>query len=136
MANFSIAYKRTKPFEGGYANNPADRGGETYKGIARNFHKNWSGWKVVDAYKKQAGFPKNMDKDLSLEKSVESFYKANFWNAIKGDQIRSQKIANNYYDMAVNAGVAGATKIMQRTLKLKQDGKVTQSLIDEINKRK
>ncbi|RYD50653.1 MAG: hypothetical protein EOP52_13405, partial [Sphingobacteriales bacterium] len=36
MADFLTAYKRTAVAEGGYANDPDDLGGETYKGIARN----------------------------------------------------------------------------------------------------
>ena len=36
MANFTIALKKVLKNEGGYANNPNDAGGETYKGISRN----------------------------------------------------------------------------------------------------
>jgi hypothetical protein len=27
----------------------ADRGGQTYAGIARNFHPNWPGWHCIDS---------------------------------------------------------------------------------------
>ena len=39
MANFEEAYKKTSDFEGGYVNDEDDAGGETYRGIARNFWK-------------------------------------------------------------------------------------------------
>ena len=35
MANFHIGHSVTMGNEGGYANNPADRGGETWMGISR-----------------------------------------------------------------------------------------------------
>lgn len=41
MAEFNIAFQKTLTHEGGYVNDPEDSGGETYKGISRNNHKNW-----------------------------------------------------------------------------------------------
>ncbi|MDR1034997.1 MAG: hypothetical protein LBT40_00015 [Deltaproteobacteria bacterium] len=38
--------KHVEEMEGGWANNPADSGGETFRGIARNFHKSWPGWAI------------------------------------------------------------------------------------------
>ena len=40
MANFSDAYALTSAHEGGYVNDPVDRGGETYRGIARRYFPN------------------------------------------------------------------------------------------------
>lgn len=37
MADFDKAHLEVMGNEGGYANNPVDAGGETYKGIARKF---------------------------------------------------------------------------------------------------
>ena len=37
MAEFETAYYLTNKIEGGYANDQDDKGGETYRGIARNF---------------------------------------------------------------------------------------------------
>ena len=51
MADFRTAYYLTMGHEGGYNNDPDDVGGETYKGIARNYHASWEGWKIVDMYK-------------------------------------------------------------------------------------
>ena len=60
MAQFEPAFEKTMKFEGGYANNPADRGGETYRGIARKIWPGWNGWPLVDAAKQKAGFPGNL----------------------------------------------------------------------------
>ena len=43
MANFDEAFALTMKSEGGYANNPNDTGGETYKGVSRKNHPKWNG---------------------------------------------------------------------------------------------
>ena len=71
---FGEIFKKTMGHEGGYAFHELDRGGETYKGIARNFHKNWEGWKIVDNCKKdESNFPINLEENPGLEKSVFPF---------------------------------------------------------------
>lgn len=57
MADFNKAHLEVMGNEGGYANNPADSGGETYKGIARKFHPAWPGWKMVDDLKRSLPVP-------------------------------------------------------------------------------
>jgi type VI secretion system secreted protein VgrG len=39
--NFLKAFNTTMTFEGGYANDPDDAGGETYMGISRRYHPDW-----------------------------------------------------------------------------------------------
>jgi len=101
-ANFILAYNRTMKFEGYYANDKKDRGGETYKGIARNFHNSWEGWKLIDSCKVSDLFPKNLLKIYDLEKSVQKFYRKEYWDKIRGDEIISQEIANDLFDSCVN----------------------------------
>lgn len=133
MANFKTAHSRVKVFEGGYANNPKDTGGETYKGVSRKANPRWAGWSIVDSYKSKSGFPKNLDSDTKLQNLVLDIYKKQYWDAIWGDKIKVQKVANDLYDMAVNAGVGRAIKLMQRTLKLSETGKMTTDLLNKIN---
>lgn len=133
MANFEEAYLRTCKFEGGYANNPADTGGETYKGISRKNNPKWEGWSIIDSYKKKSNFPKNLDSDTKLQELVKSCYRENYWNPVKGDNIRNQKVANDMYDMAVNAGVATSIKLSERQWKLPETGKMSSLLLDKLN---
>lgn len=137
MADFTTAFRRTDKFEGGYCNDENDRGGETYRGIARNFHPDWKGWDVIDDYKKIATSNKEIDKlckgNQELEWLVESFYKINFWDTIKGDDIIYQNVANNIYDFAVNSGVGRASKYAQRVVGVKDDGEIGKISIKAIN---
>lgn len=74
---FKLAYAATMKNEGGYANNPHDRGGETWRGIARNFWGSWPGWKTVDEIKSQKPTSLNLalQKSEALDDLVLKFYK-------------------------------------------------------------
>ena len=52
MADFRLAYKKIEAAEGGYVNDPDDKGGETYKGISRKANPDWDGWISIDQIKK------------------------------------------------------------------------------------
>lgn len=134
MANFIIAYKKTGGWEGGWNHVANDRGGETYKGIARNFWPKWSGWKVIDAYKKTRKL-KNGDfiKDPALDKLVLDFYKKEFWDVVGGDQIEDQNTANTLYDFGVNAGYGRSIQNIQTIFGMTANGKISADLIMRIN---
>lgn len=123
MAEFDPAYAKTMRHEGGYANNPADRGGETYKGIARNFWRGWKGWPLVDAAKAKPGFPKSLASDATLQQLVADFYRRNFWAPWMGG-IESQDLADWVFDKAVNMGITQAVKLLQRAAGVAADGQV------------
>lgn len=116
MADFKTAYKITMAHEGGYANNPADTGGETWKGVARNKHPDWPYWATIDLYKTKPGFPNNLHDAPGLQQGVENFYKIKFWDYLKLDQIRDQRIANEMFDTSVNMGQGVAALFLQRAL--------------------
>ncbi len=128
MADFETAYYLTNKVEGGYVDDPDDRGGMTYRGIARKFHPDWDGWRVVDRYwgsltmaqRKDTNKHMNkcLDKDEELQELVKLFYQEEFWNTIKGDVIPDQRIANEVYDNAVNMGVEQSGKYLQRTINI------------------
>lgn len=94
MADFNPAFERMIHDEGGYVlhNVAGDRGGQTYAGIARNMHPKWPGWSVIDA----GGVPSSQ--------MVYDFYRANFWDDIKGDQITSHAVASDIFNFYVNTG--------------------------------
>ncbi len=133
MADFIIAYKRTKPFEGGYVNDPDDLGGETYKGISRKANPKWEGWLIVDFHKSLPNFPRNLESNKELQNMIPGFYKKNYWNVFWGDRLKSQKIANEIYDQCVNLGASRAIKIAQRVSGHDQTGRMTDALLNHLN---
>lgn len=120
MADHSLAHKEVMKTEGGYANDKDDNGGETWRGIARKFHSSWLGWRIVDKVKKaNPGFTaalltKLLGADKELERLELAFYKVEFWNSIKGDQINDQATATMIYDSAVNIGITPAIRMAQQ----------------------
>jgi len=126
MANFDNAIKTVMKHEGGYANDPLDRGGETYRGIARRFHPRWEGWAVVDAAKRFPGFITKVNTNPRLYGLAIRFYRDKFW---RYEGVASQRVAIKVFDAAVNMGSPNAHRILQRALrhlgfKLKVDGQL------------
>lgn len=121
MADFKTAILKTLVHEGGYANNPADPGGETYRGVSRKNWPNWDGWAVVDGYKSSPNFPQILDSDSHLQGLVVSFYAEHFWKDL-WSQIDSQLVADKLFDLGVLMGVHTAVAILQSTLSIKADG--------------
>jgi len=111
MANFEISFNKTLIAEGGYQNSNlvGDPGGQTYAGIARNYHPNWKGWELIDHGEKNSSI---------LAPLVFDFFKTNFWDKIGGDEIMNQEAADEIYDAAVNMGVKATLKLLQISLYL------------------
>lgn len=138
MANFQIAEQITGRNEGGYANNPADTGGETYAGIARNHWPKWEGWKEIDFIKSKYGksastINKYAESNLSIIKSISDFYKKNFWDVLRLDQFVDQQLANSVYDFAVNSGTNRSAKFIQQSAKVNDDGIIGKQSLHAIN---
>ncbi len=133
MADFKKAYAQTAKNEGGYSNDPVDAGGETWRGIARKKNPGWKGWAIVDKYRHQVEFKRFLEQDVELQLRVLAFYKAEFWDKIKGDKIDSQDVANSIYDSAVNMGVTAAVKLAQRSLNINETGIVSSAMLDKLN---
>ena len=115
MADFDIAYAPLKAFEGGYDNDPDDRGGETYAGIARNFFPKWKGWAIVDATKNRVARSKltaELAKNAELQGYVADWYRAEWWIPL-GLPSLPQDLANEIFEQAVNLGKAGCGKKLQ-----------------------
>ena len=118
-------------------NDPNDNGGETYKGISRRANPKWSGWKIIDGYKKKyKDFKKKLDSDNELQKCVKSLYRSNYWNPIKGDDLVHQDMAEEMFDAAVNFGITKAIKLAQKTVGFEQSGVMTNILVERLNQEK
>ena len=139
MANFDKAFLKVIKNEGGYVRDPDDKGGETYLGIARRFHKNSLMWKYVDEAKKEnptATYTKLttiLKKDKRIDDIVKEIYKEKYWNKLKCDNIKSQKLAEQLFDMGVNAGTSTAIKLMQKLIGTFESGYISDEFITNLN---
>jgi lysozyme family protein len=91
--------------EGGYVNDPLDAGGETNFGISKRAYPN------LDI------------RNLTVDQA-KLIYFNDYWKPIHGDQIVSNELALQVFDMAVNAGTGAAAKILQAIVGAHQDGAI------------
>jgi lysozyme family protein len=126
MANYEPAFDKMIQNEGGYklSDVTSDRGGQTYAGIARNFHPQWPGWHLIDNGQRDA---------LALTELVMQFYREKFWTPIRGDDITVQGVAENLFDFAVNAGHRTAIKLAQVVLDTAPDGAIGPETLGRLN---
>lgn len=96
MADFNQAVQKTLIHEGGYVNNPHDKGGPTKYGIT------------------QADMPGVDISGISPAQAVE-YYREHYWKDLYA-QINDQSIAEKLFDMGVLFGVGTAVKLLQVTL--------------------
>lgn len=140
MASFDLAFRRTMHHEAGYAKDPLDPGGETWRGISRHHWPDWEGWGRVDQAKADLGdvsigeLERVLWKDERLEGMVRSFYRREFWSRVSGDAI-DQALAEELFDSAVNLGpervgawFQAALNVMNRREKLYPDLRVDGSI--------
>ena len=134
MADFKSAYKKIEAAEGGYAFDPDDAGGETYKGISRKANPNWDGWISIDAIKKAhpTTFKSILKKTPELEKKVQELYKDKYWDCFNLDDVPNQLVAEQMFDTAVNQGQTAAVKFAQRVLDLRETGKWSLDLLNKL----
>lgn len=113
--SFERAFAATLQHEGGYSNNPTDKGGETYMGIARNKHPQWPGWPLIDDCL-QYGDPLSLAPGLT--DLVREFYLAEFWQPLRCHLVDpvSAAVAEELFDASVNCGPGNGVKFLQRAL--------------------
>ena len=121
MADFEKSFARLMKDEGiVLTDSVGDKGGQTFCGISRKFHPDWIGWKDIDA---------NSTPSMDL---VRGFYRENFWEPIKAEQIKSQRVAEVLFSQYVNMGANGI-KLMQTSLGLIADGQVGSKTLNALN---
>lgn len=126
--------------EGYYANVTGDRGGETYMGVARNLHPKWSGWTIIDAYKKIHGEIRRNTKidNTELTELVKDFYKYTFYDNCRIGSINNGSIQEIIFDWCVNSGhwgSRGVQRVLNQFFKsdLKMDGVIGKRTLSIIN---
>lgn len=110
-----LAFNTTLKFEGGYANNPNDPGGRTNKGVTQD---------TYDHFRRAWVKPLQDVKKIS-DDEVRLVYEA-YWKDCKADVIQKThpKTATFHFDTAFNAGDFQAAKLLQRALRVTDDGHI------------
>ncbi|MDD3463281.1 MAG: putative peptidoglycan-binding domain-containing protein [Sulfurospirillaceae bacterium] len=144
MANFKEAMDILNKAE--YSNAPhkclhANKNeiGLTYMGIYQRWHPSWVGWREVIETLKACDdnlecASKELYKSEKLTKAVYEFYKEEFWDKARLDEISSQIIANEIFIFMVCAGKQAAIEYAQIVVRVKDDGVVGSKTLDALNK--
>lgn len=108
--------------EGGYVNDPNDRGGATNKGVTiATFRAFYGNNKTAEDLKR------------ITDDQYNHILKVGYWDKCKADDIKNQSIANMIVDFAYNAGTITAIKKMQKLLNVVVDGKCGPKTIAALN---
>ena len=102
--------------EGGYANNPADPGGETKFGISKR------------------SYPNENIAAMTADRAQEIF-KNDFYDAVGGDTLMkiNPGLAAHVSDMAFNAGPKAAVKLLYDAAQMPRQSQITPDLLDRLN---
>ena len=135
MANFDKSFNKLILTEGGYVNDPKDKGGETYLGISRVHHPDSLMWPLIDDIKElhgTKGITKILKENEVITNEAKDIYKKDYWDAFDLDNVNNQKIAHEIFDDAVNRGVGAATKTLRLILEMPINTKITDELLNKI----
>lgn len=103
--NFEKMLKMVLQHEGGYVNNPNDKGGETNKGITHI---------TYDYYRKNKGLQPRSVKYIT-EDEVKDIYYNNYYKASGADKLENPQLSAYVFDTAVNMGVSRAQEILKQS---------------------
>jgi lysozyme family protein len=100
---FEKVIKSVLENEGGFSDDPSDRGGRTQYGITQQTYDNWHDEK---------GAPRDDVAQISLEEAV-AIYREKYWEAGNFELINNPKLAGKLLDLAVNCGVGASVLLLQ-----------------------
>ena len=108
--NWDNCFEMVLQHEGGFVNHPKDPGGMTNLGVTKSAIEAYLGRAVDEAFMRAL-----------TPNTVKPFYKAMYWDKIKGDDLPAG-IDYAAYDLAVNSGVNRASKYLQEIAGVPADG--------------
>ena len=125
MADIMILVPFIKEWEGGFVNDPTDKGGATNMGVTIT---------TFEAYCRKKEYPRPTVERLKrlTDKEWMDVLKTMYWDRWKADAILSQKVANILVDWVWCSGSHGIF-IPQRLLGIKADGIVGEKTIHALN---
>lgn len=113
---YDQAFERVIGHEGGYTDDPRDRGNWTSGVIGKGELKGTNFGISAMTYP-------NLDiKNITLQQAKD-IYKVDFWNRVHGEELHNA-VAYQLFDAAINHGVGNAIRLLQRALGVADDGRV------------
>ena len=120
--NWDKSFEMVLKHEGGFVNHPKDPGGMTNLGVTKAAWEGYIGKSVDEA------FMRSLTPEV-----VKPFYKAMYWDKIKGDQLPNG-VDYAAYDLAVNSGTGRAAKYLQQIAGVTADGVIGPKSLEAIQK--
>lgn len=112
--DFATAFDRVIAHEGGYTDDPRDRGNWTTGIPGRGELRGTKFGIAAHAY------PTLDIKNLTLE-DARRIYKRDYWDRVRCDEL-PPSLRAPMFDIAVNSGVGGAVRMLQRAVGARDDG--------------
>jgi lysozyme family protein len=119
--NWDDCFQMVLKHEGGFVNHPKDPGGMTNLGVTKAVWEIWLARAVTES-----------DMRALTPEKVKPFYKAMYWDKIKGNQLPSG-VDYAAYDLAVNSGTGRAAKYLQQIAGVTADGVIGPKSLEAIN---
>lgn len=110
-ASFAASLAFTLQSEGGWSDNPLDKGGATMKGITFATFRQYNPGATVD------------DLRNISDGQVADIYRRGYWNAVKGDDLPAG-VDLSVFDMGVNAGPGRSIRLLQGAVGVTEDGAI------------
>jgi len=120
--NWDSCFAMVLKHEGGFVNHPKDPGGMTNLGVTRTNWELYLDHDVTEA-----------DMRALTPEMVKPFYKHNYWDRIRGDELPSG-VDYAAYDLAVNSGTGRAAKYLQQIAGVTADGVIGPRSMEAIKK--
>jgi len=120
--NWDTCFAMVLKHEGGFVNHPKDPGGMTNLGVTRTNWELYLDHDVTEA-----------DMRALTPEMVKPFYKKNYWDRIRGDELPSG-VDYAAYDLAVNSGTGRAAKYLQQIAGVTADGVIGPKSLEAIQK--
>lgn len=117
--NFEKALQHVLEMEGGFTDDPHDPGGPTNRGITLGVYAAWKNTKITSATRQT--LTRGL-KAISLD-VVRAIYKRRYWEPAGCTEMPTA-VAFMHFDAAVNHGVYGAARMLQKAVGVDVDGKI------------
>lgn len=102
MASFKAQYneliKREGNYHSGVIGGKVDKGGETYRGIARKYNPDWAGWKIIDSLKLKGSIAFNAEIP-AVNKLAYDYSKLKYWDKLNLDKVKNQSVADIIFEI-------------------------------------